>query len=382
MTLETKSIIVEEIGGEALLSAIGDGSNDAITRVDVDGKIRAWTLGAERMLGYKREEVLGQSIELVIPPEQRARERERIRLQFTGSLDVVYEETIRISKSGARIPVLLTRVPLKNDEGRTVELVAILSDISEQKRLQKQVEALQRNTAMARVAAKVAHEIRTPLGVLFLKSDLLVERLRLAFENWGQGNAEPHRTILEKYVADIQKQISRLEEIAKNYLHLSKTQSMERVELNLRLLMRDIFTELKEAYKEDKVVFEMEIPDYLPTLRLDPQQFQRVFMNLVRNSVEAIRFAQLEKGVIRIGIRREEQSILFEVQDNGPGIPEEIQHNIFDPFTTSKNIGTGLGLYLVREIVENHGGQIAIVSKAGQGTLVRISIPLEEVGKA
>ena len=366
---------VQEIDLDVILSAIAEGSSDAITRVDIDGRILSWSAGAERIFGYTHDEIVGQSLDALLPPDIREREHERIVQQITGGMGLIHEQTVRCRKSGEMFPVQMTRLPLKNSEGKTIALLAVLKDISESEKLKKRLESLERNTAMAKVAAKVAHEIRTPLGVLFLKSDLLVERLNLLFHEWGKGEVCRHKEAIEKYVADIQKQVSRLEEIANNYLHLSKSRVMEKEEVNLKAFLHDVSVECKEQYKEDHIHWEFEVQDPLPPVSLDPQQFHRVISNLVRNSIEAVRSMEPRDKIIGLRVNVEDDRAEFVIWDNGPGMPNDIKQTVFDPFTTTKSIGTGLGLYLVQEIVQNHGGEIAIDSTVGEGTSVRISIP-------
>lgn len=363
------------IDEDVILSAIVEGATDGIARIDADGRIVSWTTGAERLLGYSREEIVGREIFTIVPEDLRDAVRAGLRRQIQEG-GVYHEETVRIHKRGKPVPVLLTRVPLQDARGKTVAFLVIFKDISEKKKLQKQVETLQRDNAMAKVAAKVAHEIRNPLGVLFLKSDLMVERLEMAFENWGKGNPGQHRAVLEKYVSDIKRQISRLEEIANNYLQISKIRMNEREDVDLHKFMEDLEAELREHHSSDEVTFVFSVDAGLTTAYLDPQQFQRVFANLVRNSVEAIQLSHKRKGRIEMRVARQEGGLEFLVSDNGPGIPAKIQETIFDPFTTTKSIGTGLGLYLAREIVENHQGSLVIDSAEGQGTRVRITIPL------
>ncbi|RJP21595.1 MAG: PAS domain S-box protein [Candidatus Omnitrophota bacterium] len=378
MTFDPKLLSEDDIDEDVILAAIGEVSSDVITRLDAEGRILAWTPGAEQMLGFTRDEIIGHSVNIIIPAELQELERERIRKQIEGGVGTLKEKTTRIHKSGDIVPVLLTRVPLYNRQGECVSLLAILKDLSAEEQLQKQIEHLQRDTAMAKVAAKVAHEIRTPLGVLFLKSDLLVERLEGAFEEWGAGDAERHRKVLKKCVVDIQKQISRLEEIANNYLHLSKTRAMEKTDVNLRMFIRDTITELREHYAEENITLKFEMPEMLPIVKIDIQQFQRAFANLFRNSVEAMRGTQRKDGEVCLSVQCRNNQIEFVVRDNGPGMPEDIRKAAFDPFTTTKSIGTGLGLYLVREIVENHGGTIQIHAVDGKGTTIRIVIPFQE----
>ncbi len=367
-----------DVNEDVILSAIGESSSEGITRVDSQGQILSWSLGAERMMGYSRDEVIGQSIDLIVPKHMREETHNVIKQQISGKMGVIHEETRRVKKNGEEIPVLLTRVPLTNPEGETVALLAILKDVSEEKKLQKQVETLQRNVAMAKVAAKVAHEIRTPLGVLFLKSDLLLERICKTFEHWGEEDGTQFKEPLHKCVADIQKQISRLEEIANNYLHLSKTRAMEKEWINPHRFIKDVINELKEHYEDDHVRIKCTVDEQLNDVFLDSQQFQRVFANLVRNSVEAIRSSKIKEGWVLIDVISEGNAIQFSVVDNGPGMADEILQAAFDPFTTSKSIGTGLGLYLVREIVENHDGTISIDTKKGEGTKVEIKIPFRK----
>ncbi len=366
----------EDIKKDEILSAIAEGSSDGIMRIDANGNIGSWTAGAERMLGYRPEEIVGESGDVIVPEELRQEVRKNIQTQMNEGF-VFHVETVRLHKNGKRIPVLLTRMPLKNAEGETFGLLSVLKDISEQKKLRKQVEVLQRNNAMAKVAAKVAHEIRTPLGVLFLKSDLLMERLDMAFENWGKGDIEKHRKLLEKSQADIQKQIARLEEIANNYLHLSKTRSMEREEVHLKSFVKELSREIKEQFQQQTIALDFSMTDNVKTAYFDLQQFQRVIINLFRNSAEALNASNIKNGQIELTVERHDDWLTFVVRDNGPGMSDEIKESVFDPFTTTKSIGTGLGLYLVREIVENHGGTITIDAVPNGGTAVQISIPLK-----
>lgn len=367
--------IQPEVNEDVILSAISEGSSDAITRIDSEGVILSWTPGAERMLGYSKKEMIGRQVYEIIPEDMRDQARETIRDQMLGQVGVLHEETRRLSKDGKSVPVFLTRVPLKNPQGQIVSLLAILKDISEEKKLQEQVQRLQRDTAMAKVAAKVAHEIRTPLGVLFLKSDLLVERFDTAFDDWGKGDGAEHKNKVNKCVNDIQKQISRLEEIATNYLHLSKSRAMERQQVNITEVLRDLHKELKEQFSHTAITIHLDTREGLPLVEGDPQQLARVAANLVRNSVEAIQYSQNKTGDVYLRSLAEGENAVIEVSDNGPGMSQEIQDNIFDPFITTKSIGTGLGLYLVREIVQNHGGEIVIQSKEGEGASVRVVLP-------
>lgn len=380
---ENPQHISQDINENVILSAIGEGSSDAITRIDVHGDIISWTPGAERMLGYAKEEIIGEHVDIIIPEENRENTRTSILNQMQGIFGVVHEKTERLHKDGKRIPVFLTRVPLHNNRGEITSLLAILKDTSEQKKLQKQVEKLKTYTAMGKVAAKVAHEIRTPLGVLFLKSDLLVERMESAFEEWGEGDADFYKEKLGKCVADIQKQISRLEEIANNYLHLSKSRTMERHRIDLSKWMDELLKELQEQYPQGFIDFKIDYDEQTPNIEGDPQQLQRVVANLVKNSVEAIQYSKHKQGDILIRSRPADKGVYIEVVDDGPGMSKEIQEDIFDPFITTKSIGTGLGLYLVREIIDNHGGQITIESEEGHGATVRIFIPVaQQEGKS
>ncbi len=361
----------------AILSAIGEGSADAITQVDKNLRIITWSPGAEKMLGYSAKEVIGKPVDLIMTPEVREHELERIQKQFDGELGAINVETVRLRKDGTPVHVQMTRIPMISSQGETSTLLAVLKDITKEKELRRKVELLERNQAMSKVAAKVAHEIRTPLGVLFLKSDLLVERLSVVFDEWGKGNVDTHKKALEKYVTDIQRQVSRLEEIANNYLHLSKSRTMERQDVDVEASLNEMLAEWKEQYKDEDIVWHLENKTKPLSLFLDPQQIQRVCFNLVRNSVEAVRSNDEEAKAIGIRMDSDERYLHLTIWDNGPGIPQEIRETIFDPFTTTKSIGTGLGLYLVQEIVRNHGGEITLESEEGKGTSVKISIPLE-----
>lgn len=368
-------LVRDDINEDVILSAIAEGSKDAITRIDPEGTIVSWTRGAERMMGYSKTEALGKPITMIVPPEDHERVHASIEQQFSGTLGVIHEETFRITKLGRRVPVMLTRIPLVNPQGETESLLAILKDNSEKMHLQKQVDTLERNNAMAKVAAKVAHEIRTPLGVLFLKSDMLTERMQSIFDHWGEESLETHKPRLEKCVTDIQKQISRLEEIANTYLHLSKSRITERQNVNLRSLLEEVVREQKPVLEKNGVQLVHHGGDNLPEVFADPQQIQRVLQNLIKNSHEALSTSKIPRAQITIGLESDGDWVWIDVQDNGPGMPQEIREDVFDPFITTKSIGTGLGLYLAKEIIQNHNGAITISSEEDQGTRVRIQLP-------
>jgi signal transduction histidine kinase len=267
-----------------------------------------------------------------------------------------------ISASGTSTPVTAQARRLETGSRRVYYQIWI-HDESALHDMKARLERSEKLSAMAIVAGKVAHEIRTPLNSIFLNNDLLqarVDRMRGV-----QGKK------LRRYIAILQEEVERMNEIVQSYLSLSQLAGGDREATLTEELLGGFIEEVREDYGRRRISIATAFRARQREVTLNRRQFRRVMLNLFSNCQDAMQSG----GVITVSTEDTSDSYRITVSDTGDGIPPEALSRLTTPFTSLKSNGTGLGLYLVREIVERHGGRLDIQSLQGAGTSVIITLP-------
>jgi len=267
-----------------------------------------------------------------------------------------------LSVQGRAFPARIAAARVDGPGGSGGRLVAVFRDLTELRNIRTRLVETEKLGAMAKIAGSVAHEIRNPLNALFLNADLLEEELRERGEMIAP---------IEEILRVMREEIDRLNEIIKNYLSLSKLgdTNFERLDLNQVLL--EFAEEAGEVAEKAGVALEVRRCRGDANVRGDRNMMRRVLVNLFQNAIDATP----PGGRIAIGTRRLVRRMLLWVRDTGPGIPEEIRGQLFQPFFSTKERGTGLGLYLIREIVMAHEGRVSLRSLRPHGTKATVLIP-------
>jgi len=350
------------------LAAIVESADDAIASKDLNGIITSWNAAAERILGYTADEIVGKSILTIIPPELQKDEPEILRRIQAGER-IEHFETIRLRKSGERIDVSLTVSPVRDQHGRIVGAAKILRDITEQKKLEEALRTTERLASVGRLAATVAHEINNPL-------EAVTNLLYLACHD--PGLPESARRCLT--AAD--EELKRVAHIARQTLGFYRDTSSP-----IRLSVADAVAEVLAIYDRrfhyKGVQVETDIPADL-TLYVLEGEFKQIVSNLVSNAIDAspqdcrlrIRaWATSHRDPAARGIR-------LVVADQGTGISQAVRQKMFTPFfTTKRDVGTGLGLWIVRDLLVRRGGSILCRSRAEgarTGTTMMVYLPSQE----
>ncbi len=236
-------------------------------------------------------------------------------------------------------------------------------DITEQKALQRQMMLADKLTSIGMLAGGVAHEINNPIAIILAQTQLLLM------------DVEPENTFLFNALKDIEKAALRCRKIVKDLLNFSRqapTDQYEEQDLN------QIIRQTLELYdllpSKNSPPISLELQANLPSFKMDKEKMQSVLLNLLINARDATE----ADGHIIITTRRQENKILLSVSDDGMGMSEELKANAFMPFYTTKKrgLGTGLGLYIVQEVVKEHGGTIELHSEEGKGTRFDILLPI------
>jgi signal transduction histidine kinase len=224
-------------------------------------------------------------------------------------------------------------------------------------------------SALGRLAAGVAHDVRNPLHSIGLTLQHLQETSR--------PDEDAQASEFDRSVDIIRGEIRRLDQLVGNFLSFAKSERRERERIDLGDLLRETERLVQKEAERRNVVLELDVDGTTPPVSADAESLRSSILNLVLNSFEAMP----DGGRLRLELSRQGDSAVVEITDTGQGIPEEHQEHVFDFAYTTREGGTGLGLAMVHHcVVEEHGGQVSLDSKPGQGTRVRMALPVQPGG--
>jgi len=254
------------------------------------------------------------------------------------------------------------RLAAARADGPDPRILIVFRDLTEIRHIRSRLIETEKLGAMAKVAGSVAHEIRNPLNALFLNTDLLEDELHESF-----GTTES----IDELLKVMREEIERLNEIIKNYLSLSKLGNATFERLDINDVVREFTEEAEELAAQRQVAIDLRLGRTETLVRADRNMLRRVLINLVQNGVDATPAG----GRVTVGTRRLAHKVKLWVRDQGDGIGADAEGQLFQPFFSTKQRGTGLGLYISREIVMAHEGQISLQSMKPQGAQATVLLP-------
>lgn len=337
------------------LAAIVESSDDAIISKNLDGIVTSWNPAAKRMYGYDASEMVGQLIFRIIP-EDRLEEEHQILAKLRLGERIDHYETIRQTKDGRLIPVSITISPIRDEAGNIIGASKISQDITERKRAE---EALMRsNQELDDFAYIASHDLKEPLRGIHNYAMFLNEDYGDKLDAEGKAKLESLKTLSQ-----------RMEALINSLLEFSRLGRVDMAiqDTDLNAVVSEVLESLEFSLKEQHVAVRM--PRTLPTVRCDRVRVGEVFRNLITNGMKYN--DKLDK-LVEIGYR-EVQPPVFYVRDNGIGIPSKHIDTIFRIFKRLHGRdkfggGTGIGLTIVKKIVDRHRGRIWMESEEGKGT--------------
>jgi PAS domain S-box-containing protein len=333
---------------------------DAIFTVDAGGRFTSLNEALVEGLGIARERLLEMRFEEVVEPGDRPAmqavhaaalrgERQRSEVRFRAG-----DGELRIGS------VSLT--PLV-DDGRITTVLGIVRDVTEERRLGEQLLQREKLAAVGQLVSGVAHELNNPLAGVLAFSQLLM------------ATSHPDQAVRDAVVS-INKEAKRAAKIISNLLLFARQRPPERTETDLNQVVLDAVELRRYALRTHQIELHTELDPGLPAVLADGAQLQQVILNLITNAEHALRDHSGTKR-LTITTSRVRDTLRITVSDNGPGVPEELQDRIFNPFFTTKKVGegTGLGLSISDGIVREHGGQIRFGCPAGEGAVFVVELP-------
>jgi two-component system, NtrC family, nitrogen regulation sensor histidine kinase GlnL len=362
-----KSELLPALSWQNILTSL----DDAVVVIDSRGDVFFLNQAAEMLTGTSATKMLHQSHREVFRKNPWLLEM-IAKSQPPGDSSTRAEGDF-ITLRGRVVPVSMAVSPLQDQTGEGWGSILLLRDLTHQREMEEQLKRSDRLALLGTLAAGLAHEIKNPLGGIKGASQLIRHEVV----------AEP--SLLE-FTDVIIREADRINQLMEQLLDLSRPRELYLEPLNIHALLNHVLFLERHAFADGKVVIRKNFDPSLPPVRGDRGQLIQVFLNLVKNSLEAMN----GEGCLMVTTRMETDNhfrgpashrgklIRVDIEDDGPGIkPEHLPH-IFSPFFTTKKTGTGLGLATCHGIIEEHGGLIRVESSEGNGAAFRVSLVMAQ----
>jgi PAS domain S-box-containing protein len=328
---------------------------EGVVFIDPSDRVTMCNKAVERTWKMKREEIIGKSI------------KDNLSC-YVGAAGAKITEKSRKGIKASQHQELKTKngylyntySAVHGNDGKFWGTVLTSHDITERKKLERQLLHSERLAAIGEISAKVAHEIKNPLSSISLNTELLHDEIN----SYNGGRTKD----ADDMIQSIMKEIDRLTEISEEYLQFARFPRLELKPVSVNDMLSKLTTFLKKEMLQRNIILGESYADDLPEVLLDKNQIRQVFLNIFKNSFEAMP----EGGRLCISTEVSGDNVAVCISDTGAGIAEEDIQKIFDPFYSSKVDGTGLGLALTKKTIEVHGGEMFCESTVGVGTTIHL----------
>ena len=365
-SLDTTNLtnLVNKLARErAFLETIFNTAREGILVISDLGLIEYANIASHQMIGLKDSDIGEASLWRLIPELRGSLGlEEAARLESSVSsreLELTYPENRYV-----RLYILPFEGAGETHSDTSNQFVVILSDITLEKQSSEAMIESGRTSSILLLAAGVAHELGNPLNSITIHLQLIERQLKKLEESVT-------RSKLESSVEVCRAEVSRLDGIIKNFLEAIRPQTPDFQTVNLNELLEESLQFQASELEDRGIKVEMEADAESPIVRADKQQVKQAFFNITKNAMEAMK----PGGFIRVKVQSDEERVYLRFGDSGSGISQDSLSRIFEPYHTTKKVGTGLGLMIVERIMREHGGQVGIDSKEGVGTVVTLEFP-------
>jgi two-component system, LuxR family, sensor kinase FixL len=357
---------------DALFRTLITTAVDGILVIDEHGIVSAYNDAARKLFLYVPDEVLGNNVSMLMPSPFREEHDGYLKhYRDTGEKRIIGigREVVGQRKDGSTFPMYLSVGEGMLEEKRV--FVGIVHDLTARSITARRMQDMQsellhvsRLSAMGQMTAAIAHELNQPLTAV-------LNYINAARRTIPPNDAQSRRALelMDKAAA----QTSRAGDIIRQLRNFVEKRETSRVEANLNLVVEEAISLAAVGSADANVKLILQLEPHLPPLHIDRIQVQQVIINLIRNSLEAMRDVPLRE--LRIKTAREKDAVTISISDTGPGLAPEIANRLFHPFVTTKEKGMGIGLSICRSIVEAHGGRIWAESNS-EGAAFHVSLPV------
>jgi diguanylate cyclase (GGDEF)-like protein/PAS domain S-box-containing protein len=340
---------------ESKYRLIAENMTDIIMLLDSNGMVIYASQSLYTVLGILSKSYLGKGLFDFINPEDKLRVMNQFE-QMLKTRSPSQMEARFLHSNGTWLLIEGVVTPVVGENGEIEHCIMVGRDITEKRKAEELLSKSEKLAVVGELAAGVAHEIRNPMTTI-----------KGFIQLFQQG------IIKQEFLDIIFSEFNRIEDILKEFINLAKPQDIQLKLANLKTILKDVETLLEsEANLKNVQIHQECLQQQLPQIMCDVNQLKQVFINLVKNSIEAI----TNRGFINIQASIEKENVLIKIEDNGIGISEERLKRLGEPFFSNKEKGTGLGLMLCFRIISQHNGTITVKSIENKGTTVEVRLPI------
>lgn len=346
---------------EAGYSDLVENSPEMIFVVDRGRNFLSMNRTGLAKLGFALEEMRQLKLDDIVPPAYRLRVMEHISEVISDGYSEL--EAVLLSKEGKTIEVEINSTALYNPQGDFLKARSFGRDVTERKQLERQLLRWERLASVGSMSAKVAHEIKNPLSALSLNLELLADEI----ESYTGADTAEARQLMQSMSSELERLLLLTEE----YLQFARLPKQITESVGIRDLLHRLVPLLGAELHRRGIELDLRVPVNLPQIEADKNQLMQVFLNLIRNAEEAMPAG----GKISITGALKDGIIEVQVSDTGVGIEKENLSKIFDPFYTTKDTGTGLGLSFIHQVMRELKGRVTVASEKTKGTTFTLMFP-------
>ncbi len=357
-----QSVVLKLARERGFLETLFNTIQEGVIVTDADGRITYLNAAAGQLLGIDPERAVGEPLSHYLRDIDWQKiwsaDKDEWRKVFTHELEVFYPQQRFL---GFYI------VPVADEQNSVVTGMAIiLRDVTETRQRAATALESEKLSAITLLAASVAHEIGNPLNSLNIHLQLMERELKKLPTAQGERFREDLRVARDE--------IARLDQIINQFLHAIRPTQPELQPTNVNEVVAETLTLMEREVGDRDILVERELAEGLPRILLDRAQLKQAFYNVIKNALQAMRSG----GILRIRTEADDAHVTISFVDSGHGIAPEQIGQLFEPYFTTKQNGTGLGLMIVQRIVREHGGTIEVESDRDRGTTFRIKLPIHE----
>ncbi len=342
--------------------------NDGVFIFDKDRKIILFNPACEQIVGFSREEITRNDSSCL--DIFNCHSSGGMHLAICPGLDLFEEKRTKIAreffiktKDGKQKRVITNYSIIKDDNNRIEYVVGVMRDITEEKMFNEELVRSKTLSTLGQYSNELAHEIKNPLNAINIQMSLL-ER-EIGKHDWSSSEE------LTDVVKVVKEEISRLNKLAKDCLHFSKSGDLKRTEEDIGRIFEELLSLITPHADLNGVNICLKMMRGCPQILVDRDKLKQALLNIILNAVEAMTGG----GDITINVSKEDSCLNISIKDTGPGIPDEQHDKIFGLFYSTKSGGTGVGLAITKNIIHAHGGNIRF-KKLDEGAEFIIELPL------
>lgn len=343
------------------LNGVLDSLSDGIMVADVENNLIMFNKAAERLVPFTGSDGYDAPIWNAVTDEEIAGFLE----QTLDTQDSVLDKEFALDRGGLTRILSFSVTPLVR-AGQIQGTIVHVEDVSEKRGREARLRRAESLASLTTLAAGVAHEIKNPLGSIGIHMQLIQKALSLI----------DHDDVdqIEGYVDVVNEEVERLNRIVVDFLFAVRPMDTTLEDRSLNPIVHDLLEFVRYELEEAQIAIAEDLADSLPTLQIDEKYLKQALLNIVKNAISAMP----DGGTLTVSTRRKGDEVTLKISDTGVGMSEEVLEKIFEPYFTTRDFGSGIGLTLVYKVVKEHRGDISVVSHEGKGSSFAITFPVPQ----